>query len=47
MLASELRLRADALVWGVNRRMEGRPGAIFRLRELAVVVGRERRAPTL
>lgn len=47
MLASELRLRSDALVWAVNRRMEGRPGATFRLRDLTVVVGRERRGPTL
>jgi hypothetical protein len=47
MLASELRLRGDALVWAVNRRMEGRPGAVFRLRELAVVVGRDRRGSPL
>jgi hypothetical protein len=40
ILASELRLRADALAWAVNRRMEGRPGATLRLRTLTIVVGR-------
>jgi hypothetical protein len=43
MLASELRLRADALAWAVNRRMEGRPGASLRIRTLTIVVGRARR----
>jgi Dna[CI] antecedent, DciA len=40
ILAGELRLRADALVWSVNQRMEGRPGASSRLRALTIVVGR-------
>lgn len=42
MLAQELRLRADALAWTVNRRMAGRPGAVARLERLAVSVGRKR-----
>ncbi len=40
MLASELRLRSDAMAWAVNRRMEGRPGATLRIRTLTIVVGR-------
>lgn len=43
ILAQELRLRADALAWAANRRMEGRPGATMRLQRLAVSVGRRRR----
>lgn len=40
MLAQELTLRADALVWSVNERMRGRPGATIELRRLAVSVDR-------
>ncbi len=40
MLAQELGLRADALVWAVNQRMRGRPGATIVLIGLAVSVGR-------
>lgn len=40
ILAQELRLRADALVWALNERMRGRPGATIVLRRLAVSVGR-------
>lgn len=40
MLAGELRLRADALAWALNRRMEGRPGATLRITTLTIVVGR-------
>ncbi|HEY8170127.1 MAG TPA: DciA family protein [Candidatus Limnocylindria bacterium] len=40
MLAQELTLRADALVWSVNARMKGRPGATIELRRVAVSVGR-------
>ena len=40
MLAQELTLRADALVWAVNERMRGRPGATIELRRVAVSVGR-------
>lgn len=40
MLAQELTLRSEALVWAVNRRMEGRPGATIVLLGLAVSVGR-------
>jgi hypothetical protein len=40
MLAQELKLRAEALVWAVNARMKGRPGATIELRALAVSVGR-------
>ena len=40
MLAQELSLRAEALVWAVNQRMKGRPGATIELRSLAVSVGR-------
>ena len=32
MLAQELTLRGDALVWAVNERMHGRPGATIELR---------------
>ena len=41
MLAQELKLRSEALVWAVNARMKGRPGATIELRALAVSVGRE------
>jgi len=40
ILAQELSLRAEALVWAVNQRMRGRPGATIELRRLAVSVGR-------
>jgi hypothetical protein len=40
ILAQELTLRRDALVWGVNERMKGRPGATIVLIGLAVSVGR-------
>ncbi len=43
MLASELRLRGDALAWAVNQRMEGRPGASLRIRTMTIVVGRAKR----
>jgi hypothetical protein len=39
-LAQELSLRAEGLVWSVNLRMRGRPGATIELRKLAVSVGR-------
>ena len=39
VLAQELSLRRDGLVWSVNRRMQGRPGATIELRSLAVSVG--------
>jgi hypothetical protein len=40
MLAQELSLRGDALVWAVNERMRGRPGATIVLSGLAVSVHR-------
>jgi hypothetical protein len=40
ILAQELTLRAEALVWSVNRQMAGRPGATIVLHRLAVSVGR-------
>ena len=40
MLAQELNLRVEGLVWAVNQRMRGRPGATIELRRLAVSVGR-------
>lgn len=40
MLAQELTLRGEALLWAVNERMRGRPGATIVLRALAVSVGR-------
>lgn len=40
MLAQELTLRSEALVWSVNQRMRGRPGATIELRRVAVSVGR-------
>jgi hypothetical protein len=40
ILAQELTLRAEALVWAVNRQMAGRPGATIELRRLAVSVSR-------
>lgn len=39
ILAQELRLRADALVWALNRQMRGRPGATIEVRRLAISVG--------
>jgi hypothetical protein len=42
ILAQELTLRADALIWTVNQRMHGRPGATIVLSRLAVSVGRSR-----
>lgn len=47
ILAQELTLRGEALVWAVNRRMRGRPGATIVLHELAVSVGRSGRNPSL
>lgn len=40
MLAQELTLRSEALVWAVNQRMRGRPGATIVLLGMAVSVGR-------
>jgi hypothetical protein len=40
MLAQELTLRSEALVWAVNQRMKGRPGATIELLGVAVSVGR-------
>lgn len=40
ILAQELTLRSEALVWAVNARMKGRPGATIELRRVAVSVGR-------
>ncbi|HET8586854.1 MAG TPA: hypothetical protein VFM74_03170 [Candidatus Limnocylindria bacterium] len=40
ILAQELTLRGEALVWAVNRQMAGRPGATIELRSLAVSAGR-------
>lgn len=40
MLAQELTLRGEALVWAVNKRMRGRPGATIVLSGLAVSVHR-------
>lgn len=40
MLAQELALQRDALIWAVNQRMRGRPGATIVLLGLAVSVGR-------
>jgi hypothetical protein len=40
MLAQELSLRRDALVWAVNERMKGRPGATIVVLGLAVSVDR-------
>ena len=40
ILAQELTLRAEALVSGVNQRLQGRPGATIELRRLAISVGR-------
>jgi hypothetical protein len=39
MLAQELSLRSEALIWAVNERMKGRPGATIVLRGMAVSVG--------
>ena len=40
MLAQELTLRRDALLWAVNERMRGRPGASLVLLGVTVSVGR-------
>ncbi len=40
MLAQELSLRRDALIWALNERMKGRPGATIVLIGMAVSVGR-------
>ena len=40
MLAQELSMRGEGLVWAVNERMKGRPGATIELRRVAVSVGR-------
>jgi hypothetical protein len=40
MLAQELKLRSEALIWAVNERMRGRPGATIVLLGVAVSVGR-------
>jgi hypothetical protein len=47
ILAQEIGLRADALVWAVNERMRGRPGATIVLHRLAVSVGRPEKARDL
>ncbi len=47
MLAQELTMRAEALVWAVNERMRGRPGATIGLIGLAVSVGRAEDARSL
>ena len=47
MLAGELRLRADALAWAVNLRMQDRPGASLRITSLTIVVGRADRGGSL
>ena len=39
ILAQELTLRGEGLVWAVNGRMKGRPGATIELRRVAVSVG--------
>jgi hypothetical protein len=38
ILAAELKLRADGLVAAVNARQRGRPGALFELRGLSILV---------
>ncbi|MGH2463814.1 MAG: hypothetical protein ACRDFZ_09420 [Candidatus Limnocylindria bacterium] len=38
ILAAELKLRGDRLAEAVNERQRGRPGALFQVRSLAVVV---------
>jgi hypothetical protein len=40
MLAQELTLRSEALVWALNERMKGRPGATIVLHGMAVSVDR-------
>jgi hypothetical protein len=40
MLAQELTLRGEALVWAINQRMRGRPGATIVLSGVAVSVHR-------
>jgi hypothetical protein len=47
ILAQELNLRSDALVWAVNARMKGRPGATIELRRVAVSVGRGGGGPSI
>ena len=44
ILAQELRLRGDALVWAVNARMRGRPGATIELRTTGRFGGSRSRA---
>lgn len=39
ILAQELAMRAEALVWAVNERMAGRPGATIVLHRVTVSVG--------
>ncbi|MGH2357793.1 MAG: hypothetical protein ACRDGJ_07235 [Candidatus Limnocylindria bacterium] len=41
MLAQEVTLRGEALVWALNQRMRGRPGATIVVSRVAVSVGRE------
>ena len=43
MLAQELTLRAEALVWAVNDRMRGRPGATIELRRTGRIGGSRNR----
>jgi hypothetical protein len=40
ILAQELTLRAEALVYAVNHRLAGRPGATIELRRVVISVGR-------
>ncbi len=47
ILAQELTLRREALVWALNERMRGRPGATIVLHDLAVSVGRSGGKPRL
>lgn len=47
MLAQELMLRSEALVWAVNARMRGRPGATIVLLGMTVSVGRFEPGPSL
>lgn len=47
ILAQELAMRADALLWTVNQRMAGRPGATIVLHRVAVSVGPAGRVASL
>ena len=47
ILAQELTLRSEALVYAVNKRLHGRPGATIELRRLAISVGRGGRERSL